>query len=329
MNPFISIIVPVYNVEDYLRKCLESIINQTYKNLEIILIDDGSTDNSGKICDEYADKDNRIQVIHKINGGLSDARNAGLEIAKGEYIGFVDSDDYIAEDMYEFLYNLSVDNDLDVAMCASCDVYEDGRVKAHKNFKTIFINKKEEIIENLFVNQNAGVTVSVCNKLFKREILKDCEFTVGKTYEDAFFILKWIKNTKKFGRSTDVKYYYVQRKHSITHQKLYTPKILELIEAYLLNMDIISKYYPDSIDVAKVRLYWAYRVAIERIYACKDYKENTLVAKKIQNKLRKNLNAILKNKYISFKGKVGYILIALNVDLYMFVKRLVLRGNSC
>lgn len=100
----ISIIVPIYNVELYLEKCIESIINQTYKNLEIILVDDGSTDSCGKICDEYAKKDNRIKVIHKINGGLSDARNKGMEIAKGKYIGFVDGDDYVASDMYETLY---------------------------------------------------------------------------------------------------------------------------------------------------------------------------------------------------------------------------------
>ena len=322
MNPLISIIVPVYNVEDYLKACLDSIINQTYKNLEIILIDDGSTDNSGKICDEYAGKDNRIKLIHKPNVGLSDARNAGLEIAKGEYIGFVDSDDYIAEDMYEFLYNLVVDNDLDVAMCASCDVHEDGTVKTPKIFKTIFINEKEKIIENLFVNQAGGLAISVCNKLFKKKVIKNCKFTVGKTSEDVFFVLKWIENTDKFCRISDVKYYYVQHMHSITHQQLYTPKILDVIEAYLLNLDIISKKYLRCVAVAKARLYWAYRITIERIYDCKDYKENTLVAQKIQNELRKNLIDILKNKYISFKGKVGYVLIVLNIELYMLIKKL-------
>lgn len=323
MKPLISVIIPVYNVENYLKKCLESIINQTYKNLEIILINDGSTDNSGKICDEYAGKDNRIKVIHKPNGGLSDARNAGLEIAKGEYIGFVDSDDYIAEDMYEFLYNLAVDNDLDVAMCASFDVYENGTVKTPKDFKTIFINKKEEIIKNLFANQAGGLAISVCNKLFKKKVIKNCKFTVGKTSEDVFFVLKWIENTDKFCRTSDVKYYYVQHMHSITHQQLYKPKISDVIEAYLSNLDIISKKYLKCVDVAKARLYWAYRITIERIYACKDYKENALIVKKIQNKLRKNLIDILKNKYISFKGKVSYVLIALNIELYMLVKKSV------
>lgn len=106
-SKLISVIVPVYNVEKYLSKCIDSILAQTYKNLEIILVDDGSPDNCPKICDEYAKKDNRIKVIHKENGGLSAARNVALDIAKGEYIGFVDSDDFIAEDMYEVLYNLA------------------------------------------------------------------------------------------------------------------------------------------------------------------------------------------------------------------------------
>ena len=105
MEKLISVIVPVYNVEEYVEKCVLSIINQTYKNLEIILVDDGSTDNSGKICDEIAIKDNRIKVIHKKNGGLSDARNVGIDIAKGDYLGFVDSDDYIDPDMYSILLN--------------------------------------------------------------------------------------------------------------------------------------------------------------------------------------------------------------------------------
>lgn len=322
MYPLISIIVPVYNVENYLRKCLDSIVNQTYKNLEIILIDDGSDDNSDKICDEYATKDNRIVVIHKINGGLSDARNAGLEIAKGEYIGFVDSDDYISEDMYEFLYNLAIENDLDVAMCASCNVYEDGKVKRPKVFETLFFDKKEKIIENLFLNKADGLSISVCNKLFKKYVLKNRYFDINKTSEDVFYVLKWIENTEKFGRSAAVKYYYVQRSQSITHQILFTPKILDVIEAYLLNLNIISQKYPNSIEVAKVRLYWAYRITIEHIYACKDYKENAHIAEKIQNELRKNIIDILMNKYISFKGKAACILIVLNIELYMLIKKL-------
>lgn len=111
----ISIIVPVYNVEKYLKECIDSVISQTYKNLEIILVDDGSTDKSGEICDEYSKKDSRIKVIHKENGGLSDARNVALDIAKGEYIGFVDSDDYVEKDMFETLYKLAEEHNTEIS----------------------------------------------------------------------------------------------------------------------------------------------------------------------------------------------------------------------
>lgn len=269
MQPLISVIVPVYNVEEYLPKCLDSIINQTYKNIEIIIVNDGSTDKSGIICDEYANKDIRIKVIHKENGGLSDARNRGIDIANGDYIGFVDSDDYIAEDMYEYLYDFAVENDLDVAMCSSCDVYKDKIIRP-KNFKSIILEDKEKIIENIFVNQHGGSGIGVCNKLFKYNVIKNIRFDFGKTYEDVYFALKWIGNTNKFGRDSEVKYYYVQREESITHQKFYNDKILDVVDGYQKNYKIIFEKYPEATKAAEVRLWWAYRVAIERIYECED-----------------------------------------------------------
>ena len=129
----ISIIIPVYNVEQYLSRCIDSVINQTYKNLEIILIDDGSTDDSGEICDEYALKDNRIKVMHKQNGGVSSARNEGLDISKGNYIGFIDSDDFIEKDMYEFLYDLLTKNNCDISCCNKF-IFKDNKFIASKSF---------------------------------------------------------------------------------------------------------------------------------------------------------------------------------------------------
>ena len=119
----ISVILPIYNVEKYLEKCLKSVINQTYKNLEIILVDDGSKDNSPQICDEYAVKDKRIVVIHKSNGGLSDARNAGIEIAKGKYIALIDSDDYVEKDYVQFLYQLIKENNAEMSICSHTVLY--------------------------------------------------------------------------------------------------------------------------------------------------------------------------------------------------------------
>ena len=143
MNSLISVIVPIYNVEKYLDRCVESIINQTYKNLEIILVDDGSPDNCTQMCDDYAKKDSRIRVVHKENGGLSDARNAGMEVATGEYVSFIDSDDYISLDFYETLFQTMIDNDSDIVECSVVKFYENGKFDEYsddqmiKNFNTV------------------------------------------------------------------------------------------------------------------------------------------------------------------------------------------------
>ena len=145
MNELISVIVPVYNVEEYLPKCIESIINQTYKNLEIILVDDGSTDNSGRICDEYAKKDDRIIVFHKENGGLSDARNCGIDAATGDWVQFVDSDDYIHQTMVEKMYSSCKRNQTKLAVCGRVDV------NAETGEETIILcPQKEEVISRTF-----------------------------------------------------------------------------------------------------------------------------------------------------------------------------------
>lgn len=323
MLPKISIIVPVYNVESYLPRCIDSIINQTHKNLYIILIDDGSTDNSGAICDEYARKDVRIKAIHKQNGGLSDARNVGLDICKleGEYIAFVDSDDYIEKDMYEILYKFSKDNDLDVAMCGAYDVVED-RIIKHGYFPQKILDKKSEIIEELFVNRRGGASVAVWNKLYKKDVLCNIRFDKDKWYEDVFFILKWIEKIERFGRISDNKYFYIQRANSITNQNKFSNKILDVIDGYDENLEIIKKRFPASIEAGEYRLWWAYRFAIERILKCSDCNDHLDVVTEIQQKIRTNWFKIFSNKYLNLKEKNIYILLMINIDLYRSLKKL-------
>lgn len=194
--PKISIIVPVYKVEKYLERCVDSIINQTLKNIEIILVDDGSPDHSGDICDEYAKQDNRIKVIHQKNGGISKARNAGMDIATGEYIGFVDSDDYIEPLMYEKMYGIANFNDLDLCICNYYEEYEHTNIiKAIKikNNDEILFNKREvfEYIIRPFYNGELGGYV--WNKIYKRNIINDnkIRFVNGLVlYEDNIFFLE-------------------------------------------------------------------------------------------------------------------------------------------
>ena len=215
----ISIIIPVYNVERYMRKCIDSVLTQTYKNLEIILIDDGSTDNSGQICDEYAKKDTRIKVIHQTNAGVSAARNTGLKVVTGEYIGFVDSDDYIKPQMYETMLNAIIRNQANMAMCGIIDIYENGTIRPTK-----FCNDKDYLYDNYkkwirdFINY--GSYEVSCNKLFHRNLLKDLYFdTTLKRAEDVNWVCEVTFRPIKIIYCHVQFYYYLSRNSSAVHQK--------------------------------------------------------------------------------------------------------------
>lgn len=209
-NSLISVIIPVYNVENFLPKCLDSVLAQTYKNLEIILINDGSADNSGKICDEYAAKDKRIHVVHQENKGLSRARNTGLSLAKGKYIAFVDSDDYIDLDMYEYLYSLISKDNADMAMC---NVNEDEGFHSSKLIDTPYslipIHKCFECADWMFS----------WNKLYKMDLIGDVRFETSTSFgEDELFIFELAKKKAFVALGNQAKYHYRcrQNPHSMS-----------------------------------------------------------------------------------------------------------------
>ena len=214
-NELISIIVPIYNTEAYLEKCINSIINQTYKDLEIILVNDGSPDNSLKICEKYANIDKRIKIIDKENGGLSSARNAGLEIATGKYIGFVDSDDYIENDMFETLYSLIKSEEADISM-VSYKEYRNNlvtRITGEDN-KIITFNKLEALKKLLI---NIEIENYVWNKLFKSELFKEIRFPDGENYEDIVTTIKLFGKANKLIYKKTPKYNYIKRNNSIVN----------------------------------------------------------------------------------------------------------------
>lgn len=222
----VSIIVPVYNVELYIRKCLDSVINQTHTNLEILLVDDGSTDNSGQICDEYATKDNRIKVVHKANGGLSSARNAGLKICTGDYIGFVDSDDWIEPDMYEVLHKALTNNHVQLSCVnltrdtENASVVNVGREEIPKRVLT----QKEMLLYVLRGKFYARFSSSVCNKLFSAELINTSDFWFDENInyaEDVKFIACLIANNNIAGVHVNKPlYHYVQRQESLAHSDI-------------------------------------------------------------------------------------------------------------
>lgn len=214
-KPIISIIVPVYNIENYISKCLDSLLIQTIKEIEIIVVDDGSTDSSGEICNEYSLKDNRVVVIHKKNGGLSSARNTGLEIAKGEYVGFVDGDDWIAEDMFEFLHNISITHDADISICGHFIV--DGElVDPIRNDGDIKVLNHAEALSAILLDDE--INSFAWDKLYKRELFIDLSYPVGRRFEDIAFTYLIFNRAKKVVQANVSKYFYVRRNGSICIQ---------------------------------------------------------------------------------------------------------------
>jgi len=210
-NPKISVIVPVYKVEPYLRKCLDSIVNQTYCNLEIILVDDGSPDNCGAICDEYAARDQRITVIHKENGGVSSARNAGLAAASGGWIGWVDPDDWVEPDMFEYLLGGAVTYGADIAVCGRC--VEEATGNAVRTWDVERGMDRETALGELL--RNDVMQNFLWDKLWKRELLENIRFPEGRTYEDVAVMHRLFEQARCVACLPQVKYHYVQRKDSI------------------------------------------------------------------------------------------------------------------
>lgn len=207
----ISVIVPIYKVEQYLRKCLDSIVNQTYQNLEIILIDDGSPDRCGKICDEYAAEDERVTVIHKANGGLSSARNVGLDVATGEYIGFVDSDDWIEADMYAYLLQGIQKHDADIAVCGIFEELPNRQICRRWNKAEVF--DTEGGLEQLFLRKK--YSHSVWDKLYRCCLFEEIRFPDGRNFEDIATTHRVFERAKKVHLLPEAKYHYLQRQDSI------------------------------------------------------------------------------------------------------------------
>ena len=206
----ISIIIPVYNVEKYLERCLDSVLNQSYKNLEIILINDGSTDNSLDICLKYAKKDNRIKLINQNNSGISEVRNKGLEAAKGEYIAFVDSDDVIDKDMFKTLYNNLLKYDSDISSCNYKIFHNKINFDKEEYYNKIF--SKEESLKDII--SNGVLTNFLWNKLFKKELFNNIKFPKNMIYEDMYVMPKIIEKTTKIVYTNQILYGYFQRENS-------------------------------------------------------------------------------------------------------------------
>ncbi len=232
MIPLISIIVPVYKVEQFIHECVDSIIDQTYNHLEIILVNDGSPDSCGEICEEYAKQDYRIVVVHKENGGLSSARNAGLDICKGEYIAFIDSDDVIHPQFVELLYANIKEGDLAFCEMLSFDSHVDiEKVKVENFSRKIFDNK--ELLSKIITFKAPNVAVA-WNKLYHRKLWNTTRYPTGKIHEDEFVIHEILDQCKEIVFIDAKLYYYRKREESIMSSAGNNKGILDKLEAYTL-----------------------------------------------------------------------------------------------
>lgn len=244
IEPLISIIVPVYNISKYLERCIHSIIAQSYKNIEIVLINDGSTDNSGQLCDLYKDKDKRVRVVHKTNGGLSSARNTGLSVIKGEYLGFVDGDDFVDKYMYETLLKAMLHNNADVVQTGYHHTDEHGRIADTRTFKEATYNNLTDMFIAFFEKQN--IHVGVWTKLYKSKIFKNIRFFEGHVFEDYAILPNILNECEKFVVIDGAFYNYAHNPESITRNKV-TLDIIKsrfAVPMYVLNcMENIDKKY--------------------------------------------------------------------------------------
>lgn len=283
--PLLSVIVPVYNVEKYLIRCVRSIQAQTYPNLEIILVDDGSPDRSGVMCDELAADDNRIRVIHKRNGGLSSARNAGLDSMRGEYVAFVDSDDWIEPDMYECLYHTMVQEGAQIACCgiALCD---DEKVLSYMNpnLSDSETMSREEALRSLTYNNR--ITNSVNDKLYFHDIFKELRFKEGVVYEDAQIQPYCLDMAERVTYTAQPFYHYYQAGTSILRSN-FSAKRLDMIRWSEERIVLYQEKYPDLLDYA----YAAHAVLCTHIvYQARKAEEFREESKRLIKCLRRRLN---------------------------------------
>ena len=296
MKPLISVIIPIYKVEQYLRKCVDSVLLQTYANLEIILVDDGSPDNCGKICDEYAEKDSRIKVIHKTNGGLSSARNSGLDIAKGDYIGFIDSDDWIEPDMYEHLLNDLLHSGSNIAMC---DFF------VHRRKKTILripgdkkIMDANEIVKLSFSYQMFYNAFKLYHKRIFAELRYPEDILKG---EDFFVFFSIIDKAQNMSFVRLPLYHYIVREGSITNSNFSESNYISFVKIYkeVFSLPIVQPHL-NLLKAHYVNSAWNLLSSMNGYYG-----ENAIYADKLVDIIHSNKN------HIQNISKINFILLKL------------------
>lgn len=317
--PKISVIVPIYNVELYLSECIDSIIKQTFFDIEIILINDGSTDNCKDICEYYKNIDNRVIVINKDNGGLSSARNAGIDIAKGEYIIFIDSDDIINHNMLKILYDACERYSCFISQCSYKKFYRKNQIEDEinnefnneLNFKII---NNIEALDNLYNEEYINTTVA-WNKLYKTSLWENIRYPEGKLHEDEYTTYKLIYSSNKIAITNKTLYYYRSNYNSIVNSK-YRLERLDSIEAFEKRYIFFINQGMNNLAKKTIKKYIFNILSIYyRVYY--EIDNNELILKELRGKLKKYFNKLFFNKEITLKNKLLISIFLINPYLYV------------
>lgn len=312
-NPRITVVVPIYKVEAYLDECVQSILKQTYSNLEIILVDDGSPDRCGEMCDAYAEKDVRVKVIHQKNKGLSGARNSAIDIATGEYITFVDSDDYLKEDMIETLYREVLQYDAGIATTAFESFFEDGSRTTNPHNGKVFVYSKEEALDCFLFNDY--LTPCVCGKLYNISLWKNVRCPEGKLFEDQFTTYKLIDQCKKVVYNSTPRYCYRKRGGSIGHSS-FSKQTYDLYDAIHEEYDYIHSKYGEKVpNMTIARIIW--EVVFINMMIVAGYKD-IRTRKDTQKFAKENLKKVWHCVYISNMRKIQLTLFSYSFPVYVF-----------
>ena len=301
MSEKISIIVPIYNVQRYLKECIESLIKQTYENIEIILVNDGSTDNSGKICDHYALRDNRIKVVHQKNGGVSCARNTGLRYSTGDYIGFVDPDDWIDEKIYERMLEVLKINNSSISMCSY--IYEDGDSELNE-LKPDLVEQNlssDDLISKLFVTNSFYYTI-LCNKLYRADLWNGIKFPEGYVHEDEAVIHIIYDRCDQMSTISNEYYHYRMVNTSITHTN---NQIRRIDYANALSLRLNYFYRKKRFDYCEKMLDEILYLILNG-FITKQLDQASL--QKIRKIIKSNFSKIIKEKKYSIKFKTSILI---------------------
>lgn len=314
----VSIVVPVYNVEDYLKYCVDSLINQSYKNIEIILVDDGSTDDSGRICDEYAQEDDRVRVLHIENGGLSNARNTGVNVASAEWVIFIDSDDYYDRRTVEYLVQLQKKYAVDLVATSVIEVRDfqsDDFIGSLTDIDSLKLDRYTALKEMFYGNI---VGTHPGGKLYKKEILMKFPFRKGMIYEDLAVSFEHIGACNEIAVGYINLYKYYRRPGSIVNSS-YSDKFLDFYKAIELNREYVERDYPNDQEMKKaltVRYVFKGLHVVHALLGSQMYEQ----VNKIRKEYRRYWKDILINSHITRKNKLKYLLLLLSPHLYQKVR---------